>query len=97
MDHPATEAILAVLANPQAARIFRALPLQADCRGRTTLELSSDLRLPTSSVSRHLSSLQAVGLAIGKRTGRLVHYSRTTDRFADFIATISGWDDSHSR
>ncbi len=89
-----TAMILAALANPQAAMIFRALPEDDELQGLTTHQLAQSLQLPPSSVSRHLSSLREAGLATSARAARLVLYRRQTGTFDTFINELSSWSNT---
>lgn len=69
------------LASPVRLRILAALRAEA----RTVTELGEQLALGQTTVSNHLRLLRRVGLVVGRRDGRHVHYSLFDAHLSDLL------------
>jgi ArsR family transcriptional regulator, arsenate/arsenite/antimonite-responsive transcriptional repressor len=74
------------LADPTRLRIVVLLSRGELC----VCDLTEVLRLPQSTISRHMSKLKSAGLVTDRRAGKWVHYSVTTETFPAGIASAVG-------
>jgi ArsR family transcriptional regulator len=74
------------LADPTRLRITVLLSRGELC----VCDLTEVLKLPQSTVSRHMSKLKSAGLVVDRRAGKWVHYKLTTDEFPAGITSAVG-------
>ena len=74
MESTAVIAALSALAHETRLDVFRLL-VRAGPHGIAAGDIASRLGVPAPTLSFHLSSLSAAGLALSRREGRSIHYS----------------------
>ena len=94
MTENRADAVFFALADPTRREIMRCLSEES---GVTATEIAGRLPVSRQAVSKHLSALEAAGLATGERSGRERRYRLTPEPLADAVSWMaevgSAWDD----